>query len=47
MHTYTIFPFIHFLLIYLFKWNKVFYVLVTLYVCTTYLLIEKNKVDVI
>ena len=43
MHNITIFPFLHFVLIYLFKWHKVFCVRVTL--CHS--VVEKNKVDAI
>ena len=42
MHNITIFPFLHFVLIYLFKWHKVFFcVRVTLY----HSVVEKNEVD--
>ena len=43
MHNITIFPFLHFVLIYLFKWHKVFCVRVTL--CHS--VVEKNEVDTI
>ena len=43
MHNITIFPFLHFVFIYLFKWHKVFCVRVTL--CHS--VVEKNEEDAI